>query len=195
LASTRSSVELVRLEPAEVLARRAEVAAVWTWVTEERVREILPRHAAREGFSFLAAVDAGSIVGFAYAYRGAPGQWWHDAVHAALTPRQRDRWMRPGHVELAELHVAPTWRREGLGGRLHDELLALYDDAPRALLSTQVANEPALALYRNRGWEVLVPRLRFASGGELYSILGRDPAAASARSRRAPGTDTRRLTG
>jgi ribosomal protein S18 acetylase RimI-like enzyme len=172
LASTRSSAELVALAPAEVLARRAEVAAAWTWVTDERVREILPRHAARGGFTFLAAVDAGRIVGFAYGYRGAPGQWWHDAVRGAMTPAQQARWLSPGHVELAELHVIPGRRREGLGGRLHDALLAAHADAPTAVLSTQVGNEPARSLYAARGWEVVLPELRFAAGGEPYAILG-----------------------
>jgi len=174
LASTRSSVELVHLAAAEALARREEIAAVWTWVSDERVREILPRHAERPGFRFVAAVDEGALVGFAYGYRGEPGQWWHDAVRAAMSPEQRARWLGPGHVELAELHVAHRRRREGLGGRLHDELLSTYADAPTAVLSTQVGNAPALALYAGRGWEPVVPRLRFAAGAEPYAILGRD---------------------
>ena len=71
MVSTRSSTELVFLAPDEVLARRREVAAVWTWVSDERVGAILPRHAARDAFTFVAAVDsAGRIVGFAYGYCG-----------------------------------------------------------------------------------------------------------------------------
>jgi hypothetical protein len=57
---------------------------------------------------------------------------------------------------------------------LHDELVSSYRDAPTAVLSTQAANAPALALYAARQWEVVVPRLRFASGAEPYAILGRD---------------------
>lgn len=172
MASTRSSVELVRLGPEETLARRAELASVWTWVTEGRVDEILPRHAARDGFALVAAVDEGRLVGFAYGYRGAPGQWWNDAVAAAMTRRERSRWLPPGHLELAELHVARDRRREGIGARLHDALLAAFPDAPTAVLSTQAANEPALVLYRERGWDVVVRELRFAPGAEPYSILG-----------------------
>ena len=157
-----------------MLARRAEIAAVWTWVSDERVDDILSRHTGRDAFTFLAALEDGHIGGFAYGYCGGPGQWWHDAVHAAMTPAQRKRWLRPGHVELAELHVAPAWRRRGLGGRLHDELLASYPASPTSLLSTQIGNAPALALYEARGWAVVVPRLRFASSGEPYAILGLD---------------------
>ncbi|MGE5690836.1 MAG: GNAT family N-acetyltransferase [Pseudomonadota bacterium] len=139
-----------------------------------RVRAILPRHAERPGFTFLAALDGSRLVGFAYGYRGEPGQWWHDTVRAAMTPAQRDRWLAPGHVELAELHVARDRRGGGIGGRLHDALLASYTDAATAVLSTQTANAPALALYRGRGWGVVVPRLQFAAGGEAYAILGVD---------------------
>jgi ribosomal protein S18 acetylase RimI-like enzyme len=174
LASTRSSTELVALAPVEVLARRDEVAAVWTWVSADRVREILPRHAGRPGFTFLAALEGSRLVGFAYGYRGEPGQWWHDAVRAAMTPLQCERWLAPGHVELAELHVARERRGEGIGGRLHDALLASFADAATAVLSTQTANAPALTLYRGRGWEVVVPRLQFAVGGEAYAVLGVD---------------------
>ena len=172
MASTRSSTELVRLAPGDVLARRRELAAVWTWVTADRVDEILPRHAARDGFTLVAALEDGQIVGFAYAYRGAPGQWWHDAVAAAMTRADAARWLSPGHVELAELHVARNRRREGIGGRLHDALVTSLGDAPTAVLSTQATNAPALALYRERGWEVVVPELRFAPGSEPYAILG-----------------------
>lgn len=150
---------------------------MWTWVSGERVDEILPRHAERDEFTLVAAVDEERIVGFAYGYRGGPGQWWHDAVAAALTSRQRTRWLAPGHLELAELHVARDRRREGIGARLHDALLAAFPDAPTAVLSTQAANAPALALYRNRGWDVVVGELRFAAGAEPYSILGLELAA------------------
>jgi ribosomal protein S18 acetylase RimI-like enzyme len=182
LVSRPSSTELVRLARDEVLARRGEIAAVWTWVSDDRVDDILPRHAGRDAFTFLAAVDpAGHIVGFAYGYRGGPGQWWHDAVRAAMTPAQRRDWLRPGHVELAELHVAPAWRRQGLGGRLHDELLASFPDAPTSLLSTQTGNAPALALYEARGWRTVVPELRFAASAEPYAILGLDLAGTRRR--------------
>lgn len=155
---------------------------MWTWVSDERVGEILPRHLGRDAFTFLAAVDAGGrIVGFAYGYRGGSGQWWHDAVRAAMTTAQRNRWLRPGHVELAELHVAPAWRRQGLGGRLHDELLAAFPDSPTSLLSTQTGNAPALALYEARGWVTVVPELRFAASSEPYAILGLDLAGTPGR--------------
>ena len=160
----------------ELLARhRAEVAVVWTDATRERVGEILPRHAARDGFRFLAArSSAGALAGFAYGYIGAPGQWWHDIVAAAMSPAERDRWLAPGHFEFAELHVHPGFRRRGIGGRLHDELLEGLSSRT-AVLSTQVDNEPALALYRGRGWRIVVDELDFGTG-RLYKVLARELA-------------------
>jgi ribosomal protein S18 acetylase RimI-like enzyme len=149
----------------------ADIPSVWLGVTEPRLRELLPRHAGR-------ARSGGRLAGIAYGYLGARGQWWHDIVSRAMSRRDRNRWLVPGHFELVELHVAPAFRRRGIGGRLHDALVAAVD-GPTAVLSTQVDNEPALALYRRRGWQVVVPSLRFGPGGEEYAILGLDlrPAA------------------
>ena len=156
-----------------VVAHRDEVAEVWTGATRERIGDILPRHAARDGFRFLAArAPDGRLTGFAYGYRGQPGQWWHDLVAAAMDDAARARWLAPGHFELAELHVHPEFRRRGIGTRLHDELLAGLGSAT-AVLSTQVDNEPARALYAAKGWRIVVPELDFGTG-VLYSVLARD---------------------
>jgi ribosomal protein S18 acetylase RimI-like enzyme len=166
-------VELAALSADAALALRDELAPVWTGVSGERLHDILARHAARDGFTFLEARNDAGLAGFAYGYRGGPGEWWHDVVHAAMDDEQRARWLRPGHFELVELHVRPEHRGRGLGGRLHDELLSRQTVSGTAVLSTQVDNEPALALYAGRGWEVVLPQLDFGSG-RLFSILGRD---------------------
>ena len=158
----------------EVLGRvRMEIPGVWIGVGDDRLGEILPTHSSRDGFRFLAARVEGSLVGFTYGYLGAPGQWWHDIVSAAMTTEQRRHWLTPGHFELVELHVRPGFRRRGVGARLLDALLGSVD-GPTAVLSTQTDNIPALSLYRCRGWVGVVPSLRFAPGGEEYTILGRD---------------------
>jgi ribosomal protein S18 acetylase RimI-like enzyme len=180
-------VRLEEWDPEAVLRRRREIAQVWTWTSEERVEEILPRHVGRRGFRFLAARnESGTLVGFAYGYLGAPGQWWHDLVSGAMTAEQRARWLAPGHFELVELHVRPDQRRRGVGALLHDALLEPLE-SPTAVLSTQVDNAPALSLYRNRGWQLVVPELDFGSG-RLFCIMGIElrqgasgPAQAQAR--------------
>ena len=58
---------------------------------------------------------------------------------------------------------------------MHDALLDGVD-APTAVLSTQTDNEPAIALYAGRGWQVIVPHLDFGSG-RAFLIMGKDLAA------------------
>jgi ribosomal protein S18 acetylase RimI-like enzyme len=156
----------------EILMRTHELAAIWPQASRDRVGEILPHHVVRDGFRFLGAFDGDDLVGFVYGYRGGVGQWWHDRVALALGPEGRDRWLAPGHFELTELHVHATRRREGIGGALHDAVVAGLD-SETAVLSTQADNEPALALYRSRAWRVIVPRLDFGSG-RPFVILGKD---------------------
>src|SRR4051812_42644909 len=131
-----TDVDIVELKPSEVLVRRREIARLWPEASRERVDDILPRHAARDGFRFLGGFgEDATLAGFVYGYCGGAGQWWHDRVAKALGPVGSDRWLAAGHFEFTELHVAPESRRRGIGGALHDAILSLVD-APTAVLST-----------------------------------------------------------
>ena len=158
--------------------RRDEIARLWrrVWPTTTRARvdEILPRHAARRGFRFVAALDADALAGIAYGYLGGPGEWWHDRVSAAMTGEQRERWLPPGHFELVELMVDPARRRRGLGRALHDEVLRQHRGP--VVLSTQTDNEEALALYGSLSYDVVVPELDLGGGDRVYCVLGRSTA-------------------
>jgi ribosomal protein S18 acetylase RimI-like enzyme len=156
----------------DVLSLRRELAEIWPDASRARVDEILPRHVARDGFRFLGAFAERRLIGFVYGYRGGPGQWWHDRVATALGPDGEQRWLASGHFEFTELHVRSDFRRRGIGGRLHDALLDGID-APTAVLSTQTDNQPAIALYAGRGWQVIVPYLDFGSG-RPFLIMGCD---------------------
>jgi ribosomal protein S18 acetylase RimI-like enzyme len=178
--SERVSRPLVLREVAaeEVLALRGEIVEIWPEASRDRLTEILPRHTSREGFRFIGAFEDERLVGFVYGYRGAAGQWWHDRVAAALGVVETARWLGPGHFEFTELHVRSEHRRRGIGGTLHD---AVFDglDARTAVLSTQTDNWPALALYEQRGWQVIVPYLDFGSG-RPFLIMGKDLRKANA---------------
>ena len=168
--------ELVAIGPDDVLgSARADIEALWLEVwptaTPERLDEIFPRHAAREGFRMITVRAGDRLVGLAYGYLGSPGEWWHDRVSAAMTPEQRAEWLPPGHFELAELMVSPAERRRGLGGRLHDAMLAGLR-APTAVLSTQHNNDPALALYSRRGWQLLLEAVDLAAPTP-YVVMGK----------------------
>jgi ribosomal protein S18 acetylase RimI-like enzyme len=166
-------VRIVPLAAEDALAQRNELAEIWADVTPDRLEEILPRHAGRDGFRFLVAEEGEKLAGFAYGYFGGPGQWWHDVVASAMAAEEQERWLAPGHFEFVELHVRRKLRRRGIGGALHD---ALLDGLPSrtAVLSTQSDNEPALALYLGRDWQIVLAGVSFAPGGRPYDILGRD---------------------
>jgi ribosomal protein S18 acetylase RimI-like enzyme len=159
---------------AAFLALRHEIRDLWPEASRERIDDILPRHAERDGFR--AVIDRGSmgaLAGFAYGYRGGPGQWWHDLVAAALGAEATGRWLPPGHFEFVELHVRSDLWGRGIGGRLHDALLA--PEPGPAVLSTQQDNGRALALYGRRGWRVIVPEIDFGAGYPPFCVLGKDP--------------------
>jgi ribosomal protein S18 acetylase RimI-like enzyme len=115
--------------------------------------ELYDRHCAREGFRLSAALAGGRLTGFAWGYVGQRGQHWSDLVVKALPADVTDFWVG-GHFELAELAVLPDARRRGVGGRLHDVLLEGIAQ-PRAMLSTDNFDSPAVRLYAGRGWRKL----------------------------------------
>jgi ribosomal protein S18 acetylase RimI-like enzyme len=167
-------VRIVELSAEQVLGdRRPELEHLWLDVwpgTNDRLYAILPRHARRGGFRFLTAEEDGRIVGFAYGYVGGEGERWHERVASAMTEEQRLRWLAPGELEFIELGVHPSRRRHGIGGRLHDELLARAG-RPTAVLATEIDNEAAIAFYEDRGWETIIPEIRI---GRPYRVMGRD---------------------
>jgi GNAT superfamily N-acetyltransferase len=136
------------------------------------IRNVIPAHARRSGFRCVTAHDktTSRLIGFAYGYTGARGQWWTDQVSSALARGERDQWL-PGHFEFVELAVDPAFQGQGIGGRLHDLLIAGRTEG-RALLSTIDQPTPARALYERRGWVTLRRNFHFAGGDKPYRIMG-----------------------
>ena len=135
-------------------------------------RSILAAHLDRDGLHAVGAFgDAGDrLVGIAYGYRGAPGQWWHDQVRAALSDDEAARWL-DGAFEVCEFHVRPSSQGTGLGQRLLVRLLSLTD-APTAVLTTPDADTRARRFYRTGGWTDLVEQLRFPGDPRAFAVLG-----------------------
>lgn len=150
--------------------------------TVQDFRKRLARHAEYDGFHCCVAVEGGRVLGFAYGYTDRPGQWWHEQVASkimgSLSKSEAQSWL-DGAFALTELAVVPAAQGRGVGGRLHDALL--LEDLPheRALLSVRREASSAMALYRRRGWKVLVPEFRFASGDEPYDVMGLKLGAAA----------------
>jgi broad specificity phosphatase PhoE/GNAT superfamily N-acetyltransferase len=119
-----------------------------------RFRETqLPAHTGRAGFRCATLRVHEELVGFAYGYTGARGQWWSDQVAEHAPPPVVDAWVG-GHFELVELAVDPRRQGRGFASALHDALLL---DLPheRALLTTYHDDRPAPRLYRRLGWSLL----------------------------------------
>ncbi|WP_069853989.1 GNAT family N-acetyltransferase [Actinoalloteichus hymeniacidonis] len=133
-------------------------------------------HAAREGWRGVAAVDRrGDMVGVAYGYRGAPGQWWYEQVHHGLLDTGdadgARYWLRD-YFELTELHVLPGTQGRGIGEAL---LRMLLDEAigAQVLLSTPEGPSRAWQLYRRVGFEDVLRNYRFAGDPRPFAVLGR----------------------
>ena len=139
-----------------------------------RFVQVFDRHVERVGFRCFVARESNSarILGFVYGYTSAPGQWWHDAVAAALRPAMVERWLTDC-FELVELAVLPEMQGQGIGRRLHDALLTGLPHRT-AVLSTLDMETAGLRLYRQRGWAPLLRDFIFPGGKLPYLIMGRD---------------------
>ncbi len=89
-----------------------------------------------------------------------------------------DAWVG-GHLEVVELATAPAARGQGIGGRLLDLLVA--DRGQRvALLSTSAdETDPAVRLYRSRGWTTVAAAGRGRPGDGAARRPGRTGGSAS----------------
>ncbi len=129
-------------------------------------------HASRAGFRGMGAYDdIGTIVGFAYGYRGTPGQWWHDEVRSGLPAAVAERWLRDP-FELCELHVRPEHQGHGVGQEL---LTRLLDGCPQetVVLSTPEGPSRAWRLYRRLGLVDVRRHHCFAGDDREFAVLGR----------------------
>jgi ribosomal protein S18 acetylase RimI-like enzyme len=139
-------------------------------------RSIMERHAGNPGLRALVAVEDGSrrIVGFAYGFRGVPGQWWHDVVWSGIVATagqaSAEAWLASA-LEIAEVHVLPEFQQRGIGRQML--LMLTANRAERtALLSTRDAKTPARHLYRQLGFADLLTSFQFPGGGPPYAVMG-----------------------
>jgi GNAT superfamily N-acetyltransferase len=115
-----------------------------------------------------------TILGFAYGFHGADGQWWHDLVRGALARAGGQEfaqdWLGES-FEVAEVHVHPHHQGRGIGRAMVPALLH-----PRlertALLSTQDTESRARRLYRSLGFTDLVTGYRFPGTDPPYAVMG-----------------------
>ncbi|HEX7355388.1 MAG TPA: GNAT family N-acetyltransferase [Mycobacteriales bacterium] len=167
--------------PAQFAARLPELVAVYrsafleiheddpARAAEER-RSFMQVHAARADLVLATADDGEGLAGFCYGYRGARGQYWHDAVTRALPPADAERCFGSCR-EIAELHVRPDAQGRGLGRAL---LRGALDGAPErtaALSVLDAEDSPARHLYDAEGFIAVLPGFRFPGNPLSYAVM------------------------
>lgn len=118
------------------------------------------------------------LLGVAYGYPGAPGQWWQRQVvlglqHSGFPPEAIDRLMT-SYFELTELHIHPSAQGHGLGEALARRLLAGRQE-DNVLLSTPETDgedNRAWRLYRRMGFTDIIRGYHFAGDPRAFAILG-----------------------
>ena len=145
-------------------------------------RLIMARHAGYAEFRAVTAAgdggdgdgDGGQPIAFAYGFRGASGQWWHDVVRTGLTAAAGQHvaaaWLADS-FEVAEVHVRPEYQRRGIGRAM---VLGLTAGCQRrtALLSTLDAASPARRLYASLGFTDLLTGFSFPGNEPPYAVMG-----------------------
>lgn len=162
--------------------------------TENQRASMWLEHTRRPGWQAVAAVevatdDAGPpsaaalsnapLVGVAYGYPGAPGQWWQQQVVLGLQrsgfPQHAIDRLMTSYFELTELHIHPRAQGRGLGEGLARRLLAGRQE-DNVLLSTPENNgeaNRAWRLYRRLGFTDVIRGYYFAGDPRAFAILGR----------------------
>ncbi|MGQ0838658.1 GNAT family N-acetyltransferase [Actinokineospora sp.] len=141
-------------------------------------------HMLRSGWRCVAATDDDNrMVGVAYGYHGAPGQWWHEQVRRGVTelngPASAEAWLGD-YFELTELHVHPDSQGRGTGEELVRRLVS-GTDSPRVLLSTPEGPSRAWRLYRRLEFADVLRHYQFAGDPRPFGVLGRELPLASER--------------
>ncbi|BDN83001.1 N-acetyltransferase [Mycobacterium pseudoshottsii] len=119
------------------------------------------------------------MVGVAYGYPGAPGQWWQQQVVLGLQrrgfPMHAIARVMSSYFELTELHIHPNAQGRGIGEALTRRLLAGRGEES-VLLSTPESNgedNRAWRLYRRLGFTDILRGYYFAGDPRAFAILGR----------------------
>ncbi|OCB40494.1 acetyltransferase [Mycobacterium malmoense] len=193
---------LIDLPPTDMERRLGEALKVYVDAmryprgTENQRAPMWLEHIHRSGWQGVGVVEAepagadapippaadlstAPLLGVAYGYPGAPGQWWQQQVILGLQrgglPPQEIAALMNSYFELTELHIHPRAQGRGLGEALARRLLAGRPEE-NVLLSTPETNgEPnrAWRLYRRLGFTDVIRGYHFAGDPRAFAILGR----------------------
>ncbi|MEU0550614.1 GNAT family N-acetyltransferase [Micromonospora sp. NPDC005979] len=125
--------------------------------SEDRYRRQLDLHMQRMAWELVTAEVDGSLVGYIYGFPLPTETRWWEGIHGPVTPGFTDE-DGTRTFAISELMVHPAWRRWGIAGRLHDELIAARTEQRNTLL-VRPDNVAAQTAYRSWGY-AKVTRLR-----------------------------------
>jgi GNAT superfamily N-acetyltransferase len=121
------------------------------------------------GFVLAEARHGGYLVGYAAGFplRPSTSRWRH---LTAPVPEEVTA-EHPGRTfEVAELLVRASWRRQGIGGALHD-LILRHRPEERATLTVLPAAAPAQAAFRSWGWRKVARTRDTDPGSPVADVL------------------------
>ncbi|WP_093855241.1 GNAT family N-acetyltransferase [Tenuibacillus multivorans] len=111
------------------------------------------------------------MVGFTYGYTSLPQQFYRQKIEQQLSVDERNTWL--GHCfEFVELAVDSSYKRQGIGGQLHNELLSNLTHQT-SILTTHIDNLPAINLYKQKGWDMIKTNAPIITADHLQVIMGK----------------------
>ncbi|MEB4210689.1 N-acetyltransferase [Mycobacterium sp. 94-17] len=195
---------LIDLLPGDMERRLGDALAVYVDAmryprgTENQRAAMWLEHIRRRGWQGVGVVetrdaeDAGAqppsahdlagapLLGVAYGYPGAPGQWWQQQVVLGMqrggSPTQEISRLMDSYFELTELHIHPRAQGRGLGEALARRLLAGRAERNVLLSTPETHGAPnrAWRLYRRLGFTDVIRGYHFAGDPRAFAILGRE---------------------
>lgn len=102
--------------------------------------------AQKAGFEIVTTAADGVLAGFCFGYTMPHGTWWSDC------PLPLPEVLAASKLAVIELDVRPALRRQGLGRKLLDELLAGRSEGYATLAATP--GSIAHAMYLRWGWQI-----------------------------------------
>ncbi|MGW5434037.1 N-acetyltransferase family protein [Streptomyces sp. NPDC004059] len=129
-------------------------------------------HLKHPGFVLVVAYAGGSAIGFGYAFPCSPDYWFGPLIDQIPEDAREERLMG-----LCELAVRPPWQSQGIGTRLHANLLQAVNPRWSSLLALP-SNQRGQDLYARLGYEYAGPYRNTPDGPEFDLLLLRVQNAA-----------------